>query len=103
MRPSLDDGSEAGALISTAELSTILTAPPPNGTTIEMVTRMVSRVNNTLSGWNSGLLEPSEGSNMASFSIEFKNLLKTLTPIIRELWIKDSHHTLMLIILLLEN
>ena len=68
LRPALDDESEAGVLISTGELSTILFAPPPNGTTISMVARMIERINNTISGWNSGQLEPLDGANMASFS-----------------------------------
>ena len=69
LRPALDDASEAGVLISTNELSTILAAPPPNGTTIEMVARMAERINNTLYGWNNGQLEPHQGDNIASFSI----------------------------------
>ena len=69
VQPTLDDNSEAGVLISTTELSKILVTPPPNGTTIEMVTSLVERLNNTLHGWSSGQLEPSEGFNMASFSI----------------------------------
>lgn len=68
LQPTLEDESELGVLVSPAELSTILSAALPNGTTIEIVTRMVERVNNTLFGWSSGQLEPSEGSNMASFS-----------------------------------
>ena len=68
LQPTLDDGSEAGVLISGSELSVILAASPPNGTTIDMVATMVERVNNTLFGWTSGQLEPPEGSNMASFS-----------------------------------
>ncbi len=68
LRPTMADDSEAGVLISATELSVILAAPPPNGTTIDMVANMVERVNNTLHGWNNGLLEPVEGSNMASFS-----------------------------------
>ena len=68
LRPTLDDQSEAGVLISISELSTILFAPPPNGTTIAMVARMVERINNTVSGWNNGRLEPLDGANMASFS-----------------------------------
>ena len=68
VQPALDDNSEAGVLISTTELSVILTAPPPNGTTIEMVTNLIERLNNTLHGWSSGQLEPPEGFNMASFS-----------------------------------
>ena len=68
VQPTLDDNSEAGVLISTTELSIILTAPLPNGTTIEMVTNLIERLNNTLHGWSSGQLEPPEGFNMASFS-----------------------------------
>jgi hypothetical protein len=68
LRPTLDDESESGVMISTSELSTILFAPPPNGTTIAMVARMVERINNTISGWNNGQLEPLDGANMASFS-----------------------------------
>ena len=67
--PTLDDSSESGVLVSPTELSTILAAPPPNGTAIEMVRRMVERVNNTISGWSSGQLEPTNGSNIASFSL----------------------------------
>ena len=68
LRPTLDDESEAGVMISPSELSTILFAPPPNGTNIAMVARMVERINNTISGWNNGQLEPLDGANMASFS-----------------------------------
>ena len=67
IKPTLDDNSEAGVLISKAELFTILSASLPNGTTIEMVTSLIERLNNTLQGWSSGQLEPSEGFNMASF------------------------------------
>ena len=68
VQPTLDDSSEAGVLISTRELSAILAVPPPNGTTIEMVTRLIERLNNTMHGWGSGQLEPPEGFNMASYS-----------------------------------
>ena len=68
VQPTLDDSSEAGVLISTRELSTILAVPPPNGTTIEMVTKLIERLNNTLHGWDSGQLEPPEGFNMVSYS-----------------------------------
>ena len=68
VQPALDDNSEAGVLISTAELSIILAAPLPNGTTTEMVTDLIERLNNTLHGWSSGQLEPPEAFNMASFS-----------------------------------
>ena len=69
LRPTVDDGSDSGVLISRTELSTILSAPLPNGTTIEAVTKMVERMNNTLFGWNNGQLEPQNtSSNMASYS-----------------------------------
>jgi len=68
LQPTLDDSSEAGVMISTTELHTILAAPSPNGTTTEMVQRLVERLNNTLHGWNNGKLEPMKGENMASFS-----------------------------------
>ena len=68
VQPTLDDSSEAGVLISIREFSAILAVPPPNGTTIEMVTRLIERLNNTLYGWGSGQLEPPEGFNMASYS-----------------------------------
>ena len=66
--PVMDDGSDAGVLISITELSEILAVPPPNGTTMAMVEAMIERLNNTLHGWNSGQLEPSEGYNIASLS-----------------------------------
>ena len=69
LRPTVADESDSGVLISKTELSTILSAPLPNGTTIEAVTRMVERMNNTLFGWNNGQLEPQNTSfNMASYS-----------------------------------
>ena len=69
LRPILDDGSELGALVSSIELSAVVAVPPPNGTSIEMVTKMVERLNNTAYGWNTGNLEPEGDENMASFSI----------------------------------
>ena len=77
LQPFLDDASEAGILISTTELSDIMAAPPPNGTTTAMLTRMIQRLNNTLYGWNNGRLEPAEDFNMASFSI-FQELSETI-------------------------
>ena len=77
IQPTLDDNSEAGVLISTRELSTILAVPPPNGTTTEMITRLIERLNNTLHGWSSGQLEPSEGFNMASYS-KFQQLTQNI-------------------------
>ena len=67
LQQALDDGSEAGVLISHTELSAIIAAPPPNGTTTEMVLRLIERLNNTINGWNNGQLEPVEGFNMASY------------------------------------
>ena len=83
LRPTMADDSEAGVLISATELSAILAAPPPNGTTIDMVANMVERINNTLYGWNNGLLEPVERSNMASFSTvqEFAQNINTYNEI----------------------
>ena len=83
LQPTLDDSSEAGILISTTELSTIMAAPLPNGTTTEIVQRLVERLNNTLHGWNSGQLEPVEGANMASFSTveELSNTISTYNDI----------------------
>ena len=69
LEPALDDESENGVLISATELYAILATPPPNGTTIGSVQRMLERLNNTLSGWTNGELEPVNGSNIASFSI----------------------------------
>ena len=77
VQPTLDDNSEAGVLISTRELSTILTTHPPNGTTTEMITRLIERLNNTLHGWSSGQLEPIEGFNMASYS-KFQDLTQNI-------------------------
>ena len=83
LQPAMDDQSEAGTLISATEFSTILAAPPPNGTTVEMVGRMIHRLNNTLFGWNNGRLEPMDGSNMASFSTiqEFARNIETYNDI----------------------
>ena len=77
VQPTLDDSSEAGVLISTRELSTILAVPPPNGTTTEMVTKLIERLNNTLHGWDSGQLEPPEGFNMVSYS-KFQDLTQNI-------------------------
>ena len=63
-----DDASENGVLISDAELATILSVQPPGERTIEDVERLVDRLNNTLRGWNSGELEPVNGTNLASYS-----------------------------------
>ena len=69
LEPALDDESEDGVLLPATELSAILATAPPNGTTIGDVQRMVEHFNNTLSGWNSGQLEPVNGSHISSFSI----------------------------------
>lgn len=68
LQPALDDNSEGGTLISVAEFSAIMAAPPPNGTTTELVKNMITRINSTIYGWNNGELEPSEELNIASFS-----------------------------------
>ena len=68
IEPVLDDASEDGVLISLTELATILSIQPPSGITTADVERLVDRLNNTLSGWNNGELEPLDGMNMASYS-----------------------------------
>ena len=83
LEPTLDDASENGVLISATELTAILATPPPNGTTIGDVQRMVERLNDTLSGWTNGQLEPVNGSNIASFSIveSLSNVIRTYNQI----------------------
>ncbi len=66
--PVFDDSSEDGVLISTAEMSAIMSVLPPGSTSVEDVQRLVERLNNTLNGWNSGQLEPVNGSNLVSYS-----------------------------------
>ena len=68
LRPVLKDDSELGVQISDTELSAILAVSPPSGASLEMVTNLATRLNNTIQGWNNGSLEPVEGANMASFS-----------------------------------
>ena len=68
LKPTLDDSSEDGTLISQAELAAILSLQPPSKATTADVERLVARLNNTLSGWNSGVLEPTDEANMASYS-----------------------------------
>ena len=69
--PALSDGSDIGTLISETEFIDILDLPLPNGTTSNMVEMMLERVNNTLHGWNTGVLEPSDSAemNMASYTV----------------------------------
>ena len=69
LQPTMDDNSEDGMLISAAEFSAIIAAPPPNGITIGLVKNMTTRLNNTIHAWNNGQLEPSEELNIASFTI----------------------------------
>ena len=69
LKPSIDDASDNGVLISQTELAAILSISPPSGTTTEDVERLVDRLNNTLNGWNNGELEPTDGANMASYSL----------------------------------
>ena len=85
LRPALDDASELGTYISPIEQLSILTAPPPNGTTSETVARMVERLNNTMAGWNSGQLESQEGANMASYSSfqEYTQNIRTYNDLAR--------------------
>ena len=85
LRPALDDASELGTYISPTEELNILAASPPNGTTAEIVARMVERLNNTMAGWNSGQLEPQEGANMASYSAfqEYTQNIQTYNDLAR--------------------
>ena len=85
LRPALDDASELGTYISPTEELNILAAPPPNGTTSEIVARMVERLNNTMAGWNSGQLEPQEGDNMASYRAfqEYNQNIQTYNSLAR--------------------
>ena len=69
LRPTMSDESDLGTFVSHTELSTILSFPPPEGATIEMVQNMVERVNNTLYGWNNGILEPTDSMNIASYGL----------------------------------
>ena len=85
LRPALDDASELGTYISPTEELNILAAPPPNGTTSEIVARMVERLNNTMAGWNFGQLEPQMGDNMASYSAfqEYNRTIQTYNNLAR--------------------
>ena len=67
--PILSDESDMGSLISQSELSHLLSFPPPEGATKEMVQKMTERLNNTFYKWNNGILEPTPGENMASYSL----------------------------------
>ena len=69
LRPALSDDSDLGIYISQAEFSSILSFAPPKGATNDMVKKMISRLNNTQYAWNSGILEPSDDLDIASYSI----------------------------------
>ncbi len=67
--PVIDDGSELGNLISHNELNTMLGRSPPKGATLDETERMLIRLNNTVTSWNDGVLEPiSDDDNLASYS-----------------------------------
>ena len=66
-RPVLSDVSDAGPGISNDEYNSIISVPPPRNATVEMVKQLLERFNNTFNGWNSGILEPENGTNMMSF------------------------------------
>ena len=67
LHPALSDTSDAGPLISNAEYNSIMNVPPPHNATVEMVEKLLERFNNTFYGWNNGILEPENGSNIVSF------------------------------------
>ena len=69
LRPALSDDSDLGIYISQAEFSSILLFAPPKGATKDMVKKMISRLNNTQYAWNSGILEPSDDLDIASYSL----------------------------------
>ena len=66
-RPVLSDVSDAGSGISNDEYNFIMSVPPPRNATVEMVKQLLERFNNTFNGWNNGILEPENGTNMMSF------------------------------------
>ena len=68
LRPILSDESDMGTLVSQQELLHLQSFPPPEGATMEMTQKMVERLNNTFYSWNNGILEPTSGENMASYS-----------------------------------
>ena len=78
LRPTMSDYSNLGAMISEEEYELIVNNPAPmrvteDGEMVEMsmekVITFIQRLNNTISGWNEGFLEPSDGhTNLASYS-----------------------------------
>ena len=77
LRPTMSDYSDLGAMISEEEFELIINNPAPMRVTedgememsMEKVITFIQRLNNTISGWNEGFLEPSDGhTNLASYS-----------------------------------
>ena len=67
-RPAISDSSSGGLLITRDEFTAITNLPLPQNATREMVESLLSRFNNTFTGWNNGTLEPQNGANMVSYS-----------------------------------
>lgn len=66
--PAFDDESDQGLLISQMELLSMQNMTLPNGSTIEDIAYLIQRLNNTFYGWNHGMFEPTNNSNMVSLS-----------------------------------
>ena len=65
-QPVFSDVSDGGILITSAEYNFIISLPPPQNATSEMVEALLEIFNNTFYGWNNGILEPENGANMVS-------------------------------------
>ena len=69
LKPALDDVSSGGSLITDEEFKSITSHNPPDGATIDDVSDLLLRLNNTIHGWRTGKLEPTDNdSDMISFS-----------------------------------
>ena len=68
LHPVLSDASDGGPLITNAEFSHVLNNSLPHNATRDMVKALLERLNNTFHGWNNGILEPENGTNIVSYS-----------------------------------
>ena len=68
LSPVLSDTSDGGPLITNSEFNFITSIPPPQNATQEMVETVLERLNNTFYGWNNGILEPENGTNIVSYA-----------------------------------